>query len=580
VVNGFTNAAALIIATSQLSKMFGVYVDNAPHHVETILLVCKAAAHYTHWPTLAMGLFAFAVMYGLKWLNPRLPFVLVAVALSTLASWLFGFEQNRSVSLQDIAHRATVDRIMAYNQAVAAIAPLSETRARVSQEIEAARTQRDDIAVLDALHRAETIATRIQGLKEQAGKIRAALRDTLFVSEKLPGGSLRFHRKDDKVHSPGEDGRIWRIKVGNGTLPAEGLVMTGGGAVVGRIPGGLPTFSLPAIDFKIMAQLLPYAIIISLLGFMEAISIAKAMAAKTGQRLDPNQELIGQGLANMLGATGQSYPVSGSFSRSAVNLQAGAVSGISSAFTSLAVVIALLFFTPLLYHLPQAVLAAVIMMAVIGLLNVSGFVHAWRAKWYDGVISIITFLATLAFAPHLDKGIMIGVVLSLMVFLYKSMRPSVVSLARADDDALRCAATHGLEECGYVAMVRFDGPLFFANATYLEDKITEIMQAKSDLRHIIIVANGINDIDASGEEMLSLLVDRVRSAGVDISLSGVNETVMAVFERTHLRVKIGGDHLFPTMEKAIARVHHQTHEPDSAHNCPLLTVCRLTQSQN
>ncbi len=148
-----------------------------------------------------------------------------------------------------------------------------------------------------------------------------------------------------------------------------------------------------------MLHLLPYAAIISLLGFMEAISIAKAMAAKTGQRLDPNQELIGQGLANMLGSLGQSYPTSGSFSRSAVNIQSGAVSGLSSVFTSLTVVVVLFLFTPLLYHLPQSVLAAIIMMAVIGLINVHGFVHAWEAQWYDGLISVITFVCTLGLRP-------------------------------------------------------------------------------------------------------------------------------------------------------------------------------------
>jgi MFS superfamily sulfate permease-like transporter len=302
------------------------------------------------------------------------------------------------------------------------------------------------------------------------------------------------------------------------------------------------------------------------------------MAGKTGQRLDPNQELIGQGLANICGSIGKSYPTSGSFSRSAVNLQAGAVTGLSSVFTSLAVVIVLLFFTPLLYHLPQAVLAAVIMMAVIGLVNVTGFIHAWEAKWYDGAISIISFVSTLAFAPHLDKGIMIGVVLSLMVFLYKSMRPSVVSLARSEDEALRCVTTHGLRECEYVAMVRFDGPLFFANASYLEDKITDIMNTKKNLNHIIIVANGINDIDASGEETLSLLVDRIRSAGVDISMSGVNESVMKVFTRTHFPAKLGEDHLFPTMEKAITTVHQTAHEHGEEEVCPLLTVCRLVEA--
>ncbi len=580
VVNGFTNAAALIIATSQLSKMFGVNVDNAEHHYQTIVLVCKAAVNYTHWPTLLMGLLAFGIMYGLKWLNPRIPFVLAAVALTTLASWLIGFEHNRTASIDAIAAPAAMERIADYNQAVAAMEPLSKERTLVSQEIDQAKAAHDKIALLDATHKAEVISTRISQLKEEAGRYRAEIRDMLFVAEVLPDNTYRFLPKGAEPAPANGDGRTWRIKVGNSALKPDQLVMMGGGAVVGKIPSGLPAFSVPVFNVKVMTQLLPYAIIISLLGFMEAISIAKAMAAKTGQRLDPNQELIGQGIANVLGAIGKSYPVSGSFSRSAVNLQAGAVSGISSAFTSLAVVIALLFFTPLLYHLPQAVLAAVIMMAVIGLINVSGFVHAWHAKWYDGTISIITFFATLAFAPHLDKGIMIGVVLSLIVFLYKSMRPSVASLARAEDNALRCAATHGLEECEYVTMVRFDGPLFFANATYLEDKITETMLSKPKLKHIIIVANGINDIDASGEEMLSLLVDRVRSAGIGLSLSGVNESVMKVFEHTHLMAKIGTDDLFPTMEKAIAAVHAKTHEAHADHDCPLLTVCRLADAHN
>ncbi len=348
---------------------------------------------------------------------------------------------------------------------------------------------------------------------------------------------------------------------------------------MGEIPKGLPSLTVPKIDSKVVFHLFPYAAIISLLGFMEAISIAKAMAAKTGQRLDPNQELIGQGLANICGAMGKSYPTSGSFSRSAVNLQAGAVSGLSSVFTSVAVVIVLLFFTPLLYYLPQSVLAAVIMMAVIGLINVSGFVHAWKAQWYDGAISIITFVGTLGFAPHLDKGIMIGVVLSLLVFLYKNMRPKVVSLSRHEDEELRCVTTHGLKECPYISMVRFDGPLFFANASYLEDKITEFMRSKKDLKQIIIVANGINDIDASGEETLSLLVDRVRSAGVDISLSGMNESVMSVLDRTFFTAKIGKDHLYPTMEKAIESVHAEAHRSGKEEVCPLLLpICPSGQS--
>jgi SulP family sulfate permease len=348
--------------------------------------------------------------------------------------------------------------------------------------------------------------------------------------------------------------------------------MMGGGAVVGTIPRGLPTPSLPHIDMRVIPRLIVPAVIISLLGFMEAISIAKAMAAKTGQRINPNQELIGQGIANICGSFGQSYPTSGSFSRSAVNLQAGALTGMSSVITSLTVVIVLLFFTPLLYHLPQAVLAAVIMMAVIGLVNISGFVHAWHAQWYDGAISIVTFFSTLAFAPHLDRGIMVGVLLSLGVFLYKSMRPAVMSLSRYGDDTLRSALIHGLEECIYIDLVRFDGPLFFANATYLEDQINERLLAKHDLRHIIIVSNAISDIDASGEEALSLLVDRVRSSGVEISFSGVNESVMQVLERTHLIERIGRNRIFPTIERAVRAVHRDAHVNGRETSCPLSSV--------
>jgi MFS superfamily sulfate permease-like transporter len=352
--------------------------------------------------------------------------------------------------------------------------------------------------------------------------------------------------------------------------------MVGGGSVVGTVPRGLPAISFPVIDLNILFQLLPYAVIISLIGFMEAISVAKAMAAKTGQRLDPNQELVGQGLSNILGSFSKSYPCSGSFSRSAVNLQAGALTGFSSVFTSIAVVVVLLFFTPLLYHLPSAVLAAVIMMAVIGLVNIPGFIHAWQAQWYDGAISIITFIATLAFAPHLHYGILIGIVLSLVIFLYKSMRPTVVSLSRHEDQAFKSSFYHQLQECRYVDLVRFDGPLFFANASYLEDQINDRLVQKTDLKDIVIVANGISDMDASGEEVLALLIDRVRSAGVEISFSGVNEVLMAALKRTHLLEKIGEDHIYPTMERAVYGVQEHAHQGGTEKDCPLTTVCRLT----
>jgi anti-anti-sigma factor len=365
------------------------------------------------------------------------------------------------------------------------------------------------------------------------------------------------------------------MKVGTKPIKEDSVTMIGGGDVIGTVPSGLPAFTIPSISISGILHLLPYAAIISLLGFMEAISIAKALAGKTGQRLDPNQELIGQGLANLIGSIGKSYPVSGSFSRSAVNFQAGALTGFSSVFTSMAALIVLLFFTPLLYHLPQSVLAAVIMMAVIGLINVSGFLHAWKAQKYDGIISIIAFVATLAFAPHLDKGIMIGVALSISVFLYKSMKPKISLLARHEDRSLRCMETHGLQGCEHIAMVQFEGPLFFANSSYLEDSIRGIIETKKNLKHIILVSNGINEMDASGEEMLSLLVDRVRSAGLDISLSGVNEAVLKVMKRTHLLEKIGQDHIYHTPEQAISKIYPVAHKGATEKSCPLMAICSI-----
>jgi MFS superfamily sulfate permease-like transporter len=578
VVNGFSNAAAIIIATSQLSKLFGVHVDTAEHHYETIIWVVQAAMRFTHWPTFLIGALAFAIMYTLKRLAPRIPNVLVAVGITTLISWATGYQHNAVVPLKAVQSPKAHELIGLYNDTLSGISRLGEERTAATLKLEEAKASRNAIAILDAKHAAEVISLQIEDLKEKGHVYREDLRRLMLRGIPQADGAVLFFPRDSLPADAKDDGYPWRIQVGNNPVKADALRLTGGGDVVDVVPKGLPSFSLPNIELSTLGHLLPYAAIISFLGFMEAISIAKAMAAKTGQRLDPNQELIGQGMANLLGCIGKSYPVSGSFSRSAVNLQAGAVSGFSSVFTSLAVVIMLLFLTPLLFHLPQSVLAAVIMMAVIGLLNVSGFIHAWKAQRADGIISIISFACTLVFAPHLDKGIMVGVVLSLLVFLYKVMRPKVTTLARHEDQALRCTVTHGLKECERIALVRFDAPLFFANASFLEDQITDRMQAKKGLKHIVIVANGINDIDASGEETLSLLVDRIRSAGLDVSLSGVNESVMKVLKRTHLDVKIGEDHIFPTMERAIEIIHPEAHRHFEEAECPLQTVCYLSET--
>ncbi len=577
VVNGFTNAAALIIASSQLPRLLGVYVDKAPRHYETIFRVLKAAWHYTHWPTLFMATLAFVIMYGLKRIAPRIPNVIVAVVITTGLSWALGLGRMSVVDISAVYSTELKPAITHFNRAVNSITLLSEKRSGLIKDLSNSAQNPDALKVLDSQYALERVNIQIQQFKDQAATYRKELRSLLFESTRQSDGSLKFYPADTIPQKAEGDGRIWRIKVGNSPLATRRLQMTGGGEVVGKIPQGLPSLSMPELDFHIIRQLLTFAIIISLLGFMEAISVAKAMAAITGQRLDPNRELVGQGLANICGAFTKSYPISGSFSRSAVNLQSGAISSLSSVFSSLTVVVVLLFFTPLLYHLPQSVLAAIIMMAVVGLVNVRGFIHVWRAQWYDGAISIITFVATLVFAPHLERGILLGVILSVLVFLYKSMRPKVVDLSLDVDRTLHDAVASGLAECRYIDVVRFDGPLFFANASYLEDQIRNRRRTKKDLKHIIISAGSINDLDASGEEALSLTIDRVRSAGIDISFSGVNRAVMNVLNRTHLIVKIGKDHIYPTIESAIGAIHRHTHRGAAEKNCPLKTVCRIIE---
>ena len=573
VVNGFSNAAALIIASSQLATLLGVQVDSAAYHFETMTRVVAAAGQHLHWPTLLMGLAAFAIMYVLRILVPHSPGVLAAVLVTTLIAWLTGFERKVDVPLQALHAPALHGTLSAYNQVVTDLQHSRLERVRFSRsKTEYTRAGNLDGA-MQARHKMEITEAQMKHLEQTAGRYRKALREMLFTGVAYsPDGISGFFPAGRIPDRAKGDGRNWRLEVGRQAVDLNAIRLSAGGQVVGTVPRGLPAFSPPVLDLKALSHLSPFAAIIALLGFMEAISVARVAATRTGQRVDVNQELVGQGLANIAGSLTLGYPVSGSFSRTAVNLKAGARSGVSSLMTTLVVTAVLLFLTPLLYYLPQSVLAAIIMMAVLGLVNIKGFLHAWQAQWYDGVISVVTFLCTLAFAPHLDRGILVGVGLSLGVFLYKSMRPTVVDLSLGVDRELHDTVSFGLAECHFIDVVRFDGPLFFANAGYLEAQIRQRRLTKRDLKHIIIVANGINDIDASGQEALSFVVDRLRRAGIDISLSGVNEAVMAALVRTHLAAKIGEDHFYADIKEAIQAIHDRTHRGGTEQKCPLKTV--------
>jgi len=574
VVTGFTNAAVLIIATSQLAPLFGVSVDAGEHHYQIVMSVIKAAIEYTHWPTFALGVVAFGLMVGLKRLNPRIPYVVVAAVSATVISYLMGFERKVTTPLDRIGPASVKETIQRYNSNLAEVEKNAAIRVQLVDKINAAKRSHSpqSIEVVKLRHALAILNLQTEGVKEEARSGRRQLRRQFFEGVEQADGTLRFARQGQTNPESKLDEQRWRIEVGEGRLDESAITLTGGGAVVGHIPAGLPRLSIPKIDFSAIANLAVMAMIIALIGFMEAISIAKAMAARTGQSLDPNQELIGQGLANIIGSLGQSYPVSGSFSRSAVNLQAGAVTGLSSVFSSGMVVLALLFLTPLLYHLPQSVLAAIIMMAVLSLVNVRGVVHHWRAQRGCGVIAVITFVSTLVFAPDLDKGILIGVVLTVSLFLLKNMKPHIAILSKHSDGAYRSAERHGLEICHRIAVIRFNGSLFFASVSYLEEAILERVATMPEVKHILIVGNGINEMDASGEEMLSKLVDRLREAGYELSMSGLNEVVLDVMKRTGLYNKMGRDNFYPNVATAVSAICSAPNECSRAANCPLRYV--------
>lgn len=567
VIIGFTNAAAIIIALSQLNKLLGVPVGRSERFMADIWIVVQQAGD-THLPTLAIGVAALALMVGLKRYLPRVPGVLVAVGLATLASWAITFERQTDATLSQFADR-DVRNVIEY------VTATSNRVRELNSEMadKSALQQRLEKATGAISPRILVLSTDIEILRLEAKTIdrehRLRLRELrrfAFVRTRDENGDARFHLARHAPDDIKTDGYRWRV-----TGVAEGrLKLSGGGEVVGAIPPGLPSFAPPQFDWDTLTLLLASAFVITLVGFTEAISIAKAMATRTKQRSDPNQELIGQGLANIVGSLFQSFPVSGSFSRSAVNLAAGAKTGVSSVVSGAIVVVTLMLLTPLLYHMPQAVLAAVIMVAVGNLINFRAMLQAWRAHRHDGIAAGVTFIATLGFAPHLDTGILFGAGLAIVLYLYRTMRPRVVVLGRHPDGTLRDANIFSLPTTEHIICMRFDGSLYFANVPYFEEAILNQAAANPKARYILVVGDGINEIDASGEEAVRHLVESLHDNDVAIVFSGLKRQVLSVMENTGLYALVGAQHFFRTEDDALDAIFQWITDPTfDAKFCPL-----------
>ncbi len=549
VIVGFTNAAALIIGLSQLSKIIGVPFPRTDNYLADLWHVVEQVGA-THWPTLLFALGAYAVIVGLKRTAPKLPGVLIAVLAATALSALIDFESKKDVPVGDLQHPQLIEKATAFNAGKARIAELTTQVAEKSRAIAALERQEGVDAVGEA---AEIEAERrlldfeLENLKAENNARQITLHSIRLEAVDTSAG-LQFFPRGEVPESLEGDGRTWRFAgFGNGLI-----TLASGGSVVGDIPRGLPAFATPHVQWDLVIALLPAALVMALIGFMEATSISKAIATSTGEKVDASKELVGQGLANIAGSFFSSYTVSGSFSRSAVAAKTGAQSGLFAIVSALAVVLVLLFFTPYLYSLPQSVLAVIVMMAVFGLIRIAPLVHAWKADRSGAVIGILTFFATLAMAPSIANGILLGIALTIVVALFKSMRPRAEIVGRRSDGTLSGIKAHNLEPISQkVVPVRFDGSLAFSTVAYFEDIVIEAVGDFPDCRAILVIGSGINEIDASGEEKVREVVKQLGGRDVDMYFSGLKHQVMSIFERTGLVDELGRDRFFPNKEKAL-----------------------------
>ncbi len=336
--------------------------------------------------------------------------------------------------------------------------------------------------------------------------------------------------------------------------------------IVGEIPNSLPKFQIPLLNWDLINSLLPMALTIALVSFMESIAVAKAVQTKNKEyKVRPNQELIGIGLANVVGSFFQSFPTTGGFSRTAVNAQAGARTGLATIISGILVFLTLLFLTPYFYNLPKAILAAIIMVGVFGLIDYKEVIHLWKSDKTDFFLLLVTFLATLTIG--IEKGIGLGIILSLVIVILKTTRPHVAVLANIH-------GTHfyrNIERFGKdvilkeaILIVRFDAQLYFANTTFFKDKLEELVAKKGDkLKLIIIDGESMNSLDSSGVHALIDVIDTYQLQNIKIAFSGMKGPVRDVMRKGGVIDKISFDHCFMSIQEAVDCYEHQCNNEPS-----------------
>lgn len=432
VLSGFTSAAAVLIALSQMKHLIGAPLPRTEHPHQLLVELARAVPQ-AHWPTVAISVASISMLLGFKFLLPPI-----------LARWK-GFPAALAQSLTKI------------------------------------------------------------------GPILVVIAATVTVAA--------FH-----------------------------LGARDGVNIIGEIPSGLPEFTFPALAGADFLSLIPLAFTVSLIGFLENISVAKALAAKRRQKLDSDQEFIALGAANIAAGVTGGFPVSGSFARSTINFTAGANTGMASIITVTVVGLAALFLMPLFHHLPQSVLAAIIIVAVAGLMDFKMPRRLWKYNKADAAALIVTFFSVLALG--VTQGILSGVGLTILLHLWRTSQPHMAVVGRVPGtEHFRNVQRHEVQTLPHVLMLRIDESLYFANAKYIENFVLRTVAERPKLRNLVLICNAVNFIDASALETLTDLRNRMQDAGIELYLTEVKGPVMDRLAGTDFLEQLDFKRVFLTTEE-------------------------------
>ena len=339
-------------------------------------------------------------------------------------------------------------------------------------------------------------------------------------------------------------------------------------AIIGKIPQGLPHLYFPSLDSHTIGSLLGPAVVIALVSFAETYSVGKAISGRSKQKVSVDQEFIGQGLANVIGSFFQSYPVGGSFSRTAINYAAGAKTGISSVISSLVVVLALLFLTPLFRYVPQAALAALVISAVLLLFHPKEVFTLWKMNRHDGTVAVTVFVLALVAKP--DYALLIGVVISLMLFLWKTMHPRIVLVTKDPElDMFINGDRYGKSSCPQILQLRSDNAIYFGNAEYAVEHILDrLNEQKTGIKFLLLDFQAVGFIDITGIDELRVLQEEVEEQGVHLAFTRVRLPVKQVMESSGFIKELEPGHLIEHRREAIAFLFHHIDHAYCKDVCP------------